>query len=39
MTYRGSSGSLQIYFDQDPDQPKFLVAYIGTHLPYASHPS
>lgn len=39
LTYNGSKGSLQVYFEADPTQPKFLVAYVGPHLPYASQRS
>ena len=36
LTYKGSSGGLQIYFDQDDATEKFIVGYIGEHLSYAS---
>lgn len=36
LTYKGSSGGLQIYFDQDDATDKFMVGYIGEHLSYAS---
>lgn len=36
LTYQGSSGGLQIYFDQDDATDKFMVGYIGEHLSYAS---
>lgn len=36
LTYRGSSGGLQIYFDKDDVTDTFIVGYIGEHLPYAT---
>lgn len=36
LTYQGSSGGLQIYFDRDDATDKFIVGYIGEHLPYAT---
>ena len=36
LTYQGSSSGLQIYFDRDDATDKFIVGYIGEHLPYAS---
>ena len=39
LTYQGSSGGLQIYFDKDDRTENFIVGYIGEHLPYASSPS
>ena len=36
LTYRGSSGGLQIYFDRDDLTDTFIVGYIGEHLPYAT---
>ena len=36
LTYRGSNGGLQIYFDKDDVTDKFIVGYIGEHLPYAT---
>ena len=36
LTYRGSSGGLQIYFDKDDATDTFIVGYIGEHLPYAT---
>ena len=36
LTYRGSSGGLQIYFDRDDVTDTFIVGYIGEHLPYAT---
>ncbi len=34
LTYQGSSGGLQIYFDRDDMTDTFIVGYIGEHLPY-----
>ena len=39
LTYQGSSGGLQIYFDKDDITDTFIVGYIGEHLPYATSPS
>ncbi len=39
LTYRGSSGGLQIYFDRDDITNTFIVGYIGEHLPYATNRS
>ncbi|MDE2788469.1 MAG: hypothetical protein OXL37_17685 [Chloroflexota bacterium] len=39
LTYRGSSGGLQIYFDKDDVTDTFIVGYIGEHLPYATNRS
>ena len=39
LTYQGSSGGLQIYFDKDDVTDTFIVGYIGGHLPYATSPS
>ncbi len=39
LTYQGSSGGLQIYFDRDDITDSFIVGYIGEHLPYATSPS
>ena len=39
LTYQGSSGGLQIYFDKDDITDTFIVGYIGGHLPYATSPS
>ena len=39
LTYRGSSGGLQIYFDKDDITDKFIIGYIGEHLPYATNRS
>ena len=39
LTYQGSSGDLQIYFDLDDATDKFIVGYIGEHLPYATNRS
>lgn len=39
LTYQGSGGGLQIYFDKDDITDTFLVGYIGEHLPYATSPS
>ena len=39
LTYRGSSGGLQIYFDKDDATDTFIVGYIGEHLPYATNRS
>lgn len=36
LTYQGSSGGLQIYFDRDDVTETFIVGYIGEHLPYAT---
>ena len=36
LTYRGSSGGLQIYFDKDDVTDRFIIGYIGEHLPYAT---
>ena len=36
LTYQGSSGGLQIYFDKDDVTDTFIVGYIGEHLPYAT---
>ena len=36
LTYQGSSGGLQIYFDRDDVTDAFIVGYIGEHLPYAT---
>ena len=36
LTYQGSSGGLQIYFDRDDVTDTFIVGYIGEHLPYAT---
>ena len=36
LTYQGSSGSFQIYFDRDDLTDTFIVGYIGEHLPYAT---
>ena len=36
LTYRGSSGGLQIFFDRDDITDTFIVGYIGEHLPYAT---
>ena len=36
LTYQGSSGGLQIYFDRDDATDTFIVGYIGEHLPYAT---
>jgi hypothetical protein len=36
LTYQGSSGGLQIYFDRDDITETFIVGYIGEHLPYAT---
>lgn len=36
LTYQGSSGGLQIYFDRDDITDAFIIGYIGEHLPYAS---
>ena len=36
LTYQGSSGSFQIYFDRDDITDTFIVGYIGEHLPYAT---
>lgn len=36
LTYTGSSGGLQIYFDVDDATDKFIIGYIGEHLPYAT---
>ena len=39
LTYRGSSGGLQLFFDPDGDGEPFVVAYIGEHLPYVKNRS
>lgn len=39
LTYQGSSGGLQVYFDRDDITDSFIVGYIGEHLPYATSPS
>ena len=39
LTYRGSNSGLQIYFDRDDATDKFIVGYIGEHLPYATNRS
>ena len=39
LTYQGSSGGLQIYFDRDEGGDSFIVGYIGEHLPYFTSPS
>ena len=39
LTYRGSSGGLQIYFDRDDVTDTFIIGYIGEHLPYATNRS
>ena len=39
LTYQGSGGGLQIYFDRDDVTDRFIVGYIGEHLPYATSPS
>ena len=39
LTYRGSSGGLQIFFDRDDLGDRFIIGYIGEHLDYASSPS
>ena len=39
LTYRGSNSGLQIYFDRDDVTDKFIVGYIGEHLPYATNRS
>ena len=36
LTYQGSSGGLQIYFDRDDITDTFIVGYIGEHLPYST---
>lgn len=36
LTYQGSSGGLQIYFDRDDITDTFIIGYIGEHLPYAT---
>ena len=36
LTYQGSSGGLQIYFDRDDVTDTFVIGYIGEHLPYAT---
>ena len=36
LTYQGSSGGLQIYFDRDDLTDSFIIGYIGEHLPYAT---
>ena len=36
LTYKGSSGGLQIYFHQDDAADKFIIGYIGEHLSYAT---
>lgn len=36
LTYQGSSGGLQIYFDRDDVTDSFIIGYIGEHLPYAT---
>ena len=36
LTYQGSSSGLQIYFDRDDRTDRFIVGYIGEHLPYAT---
>ena len=36
LTYQGSSGGLQIYFDRDDVTQTFIIGYIGEHLPYAT---
>ena len=36
LTYQGSSGGLQIYFDRDDITHTFIVGYIGEHLPYST---
>ena len=36
LTYQGSSSGLQIYFDRDDQTDRFIVGYIGEHLPYAT---
>ena len=37
LTYRGSNGGLQIYFDKDDVTDTFIIGYIGEHLPYATN--
>ena len=39
LTYRGSNSGMQIYFDRDDVSDKFIVGYIGEHLPYATNRS
>ena len=39
LTHTGSRSGFQIFFDADPDTGKFIVAYLGAHLPYASENS
>ena len=39
LTYRGSNSGMQIYFDRDDASDKFIVGYIGEHLPYATNRS
>jgi hypothetical protein len=39
LTYQGSGGGLQIYFDKDNITDTFIVGYIGEHLPYATNRS
>ena len=39
LTYRGSNSGLQIYFERDDVTDKFIVGYIGEHLPYATNRS
>ena len=36
LTYQGSNGGLQIYFDRDDVTDSFIIGYIGEHLPYAT---
>ena len=36
LTYRGSGGGLQMFFDQGGEGEPFIVAYIGEHLPYVT---
>lgn len=39
LTYQGSNSGLQIFFDRDDATDKFIVGYIGEHLPYATNRS
>ena len=39
LTYQGSGGGLQIYFDRDDVTDKFIIGYIGEHLPFATDKS
>lgn len=39
LTYTGSRAGFQIFFEADPDTDKFIIGYMGEHLPYASENS